>query len=43
MKIKTSKLKGKTLDYAVALAIGGYELIDVPSDLDGKNGGVILT
>ena len=30
MKIKTSKLTGRVLNYAVALAVGGYELIPVP-------------
>lgn len=42
MKIKTSKLTGRALNYAVALAVGGYELIPVPPDIDGKNEGVVL-
>ncbi|HBC5015953.1 TPA: hypothetical protein KET99_000158 [Proteus mirabilis] len=42
MKIKTSKLTGRALNYAVALAVGGYELIPVPPDIDGKNEGMVL-
>ncbi|MBW5406809.1 DUF2591 domain-containing protein [Morganella morganii] len=40
--VKTSDLSGRVLDYAVALAVGGYELIQVPPDADGKNEGVVL-
>lgn len=40
--VKTSELSGRALDYAVALAIGGYELIQVPPDADGKNEGMVL-
>ncbi len=39
MKIKTSKLTGRALNYAVALVVGGYELIPVPPDIDEKNDG----
>lgn len=42
MKIKTSKLTGRALNYAVALAVGEYELIPVPPDIDGKNEGMVL-
>ncbi|WP_343103667.1 phage protein NinX family protein [Morganella morganii] len=40
--VKTSELSGRALDYAVAKAVGGYELIQVPPDADGKNEGVVL-
>lgn len=40
--VKTSELSGRALDYAVALAIGSYELIPVPPDVDGKNEGRVL-
>lgn len=40
--VKTSELSGRALDYAVAMAVGGYELIPVPPDVDGKNEGWVL-
>lgn len=40
--VKTSELSGRALDWAVAQAVGGYELIPVPPDADGENEGVVL-
>lgn len=40
--VKTSELSGRALDWAVAQAVGGYELIPVPPDVDGENEGVVL-
>lgn len=41
MKIKTSELSGRALDWAVAKSMG-WRMIDVPPDIDGKNGGQVL-
>ncbi|MGJ5592511.1 phage protein NinX family protein [Morganella morganii] len=40
--VKTIELSGPALDYAVAKAVGSYELIPVPPDADGKNEGWVL-